>query len=281
MPSWSDLPLVKPVLKPRLADLSANFSEYVQIYERHGPFSDSQLRVHQEALRLRKTFKSAAEAACDPQFADAVRAVLREWGVGTRGSDLVNSEVFRAEFRSIAPRLSTLQNLQIEDNTIDLLTVSAELWRLITSITLVTKNGQPVKNKLVSGTKALHHVLPDLVFPIDREYTQTFFGWHNPEFQYNPRDCFEIIFIAVGQTARTAKPSRFVSQGWMSNPTKILDNAIVGFCVRHGLESQTTRYERKKRHEFRKLVESAKKAGIWDAIKAEAKARVEKTGTAH
>src|SRR5262249_26684642 len=37
---------------------------------------------------------------------------------------------------------------------------------------------------------------PELVFPIDREYTQTFFGWRNPEFQNNPRDCFMVSFLA-------------------------------------------------------------------------------------
>lgn len=34
----------------------------------------------------------------------------------------------------------------------------------------------------MAGSKTLHHLLPDLVPPIDREYTRPFFGLHNPEF---------------------------------------------------------------------------------------------------
>ncbi|MEI8083497.1 MAG: hypothetical protein WCI74_16795 [Actinomycetes bacterium] len=37
--------------------------------------------------------------------------------------------------------------------------------------------------RLVPCTQALHHVPPDVVVPIDRDYTQSFFVWHNPEFQ--------------------------------------------------------------------------------------------------
>jgi hypothetical protein len=112
---------------------------------------------------------------------------------------------------------------------------------------LVTKNGQPVKNRVVSGTKALHHILPELVFPIDREYTQTFFGWHNPEFQQNPQGCFMVAFLAIAELANAVQPGRLVGEGWMASPAKILDNAIVGYCVKHGLESESARHAKKKR----------------------------------
>ncbi len=100
---------------------------------------------------------------------------------------------------------------------------------------LVTKNGQPVKNRVVSGTKALHHILPELVFPFDREYTQTFFGWHNAEFQNNPQGCFTVAFCALADVASRVQPTHFVGKGWMSSQSKIMDNAIVGYCVKHGL----------------------------------------------
>ena len=37
------------------------------------------------------------------------------------------------------------------------------VWRLLDSICLVTKDGQPVRNRLVGGREALHHVPPKLV----------------------------------------------------------------------------------------------------------------------
>ena len=139
---------------------------------------------------------------------------------------------------------------------------------------LVTKGGAPVKNRLVSGAKALHHVLPALVFPIDREYTQTFFGWHTAEFQNNPQKCFTLIFVTVAELAKKQRCSRFVGERWMSTPAKILDNAIVGYCIKHRLESESTRYERKTRLEYKAMKIRAKELGIWDAIEAEAESRV-------
>jgi hypothetical protein len=45
-----------------------------------------------------------------------------------------------------------------------------ELWQLIDNLGIVENEA-----KLVSGSKALHHLLPDLVVPMDRAYTQKFF----------------------------------------------------------------------------------------------------------
>ncbi len=136
-----------------------------------------------------------------------------------------------------------------------------QYWDVINSMRLVTKKGQPVKNKLVSGSKALHHVLPNLVFPIDREYTQTFFGWHNPEFQNKPKDCFILIFVTLADLATRVHPKQFIGDRWMSSPTKILDNAIVGFCIKHSLKSENTRYEQKRRATQKALKKLVKELG--------------------
>jgi len=104
----------------------------------------------------------------------------------------------------------------------------------------------------------LHHILPELVFPIDREYTQTFFGWHNPEFQQNPQGCFMVAFLAIAELANAVQPGRLVGEGWMASPAKILDNAIVGYCVKHGLESESARHAKKKRVHDKALSRRAK-----------------------
>jgi hypothetical protein len=91
---------------------------------------------------------------------------------------------------------------------------------------------------LVAGSKALHHLLPELVPPMDRAYTQQFFGWHNPEFQYGQQKCFRIAFAALALVARRVNPRQFVeAHPWNTSVTKVLDNALVGLlcAVRDGL----------------------------------------------
>jgi len=70
-----------------------------------------------------------------------------------------------------------------------------------------------------------------LVAPMDRGYTQKFFQWHNPQFQYDQARKFRVIFHAFVDVARAVRPSQFVTGGWNSSPTKVLDNAVVGFVT--------------------------------------------------
>jgi hypothetical protein len=270
MPSWKELPHSKPVIEERLPDLSASFREYVEVFLKKGPFSDSQLRSHLRALEARASFSSAADALSNSDFAVTIRDVLRDWGVGTRGSELVPIEVFRAELQKIAARIGSLEQLRIDDVAPQAPEVASRVWSLIDSMCLVTKDGKSVRNRVVSGSKALHHVLPKLVFPIDREYTQTFFGWHNPEFQNNPRDCFALIFVSLADVANKIKPTHLVGTGWMSSPAKILDNAIVGYCVKHGLKSENTVYQQKNRALYNEMKKHLKDVGMWNTLKAEA-----------
>lgn len=99
-----------------------------------------------------------------------------------------------------------------------------QLWRLIDSLDIVANN-----TRIVAGSKALHHLLSELMVPIDRAYTRRFFGWQSPTFQYEQRACFEQAFAAFAHISRRTNPSQYVRSGWHSSRTKIIDNAIIGF----------------------------------------------------
>lgn len=60
----------------------------------------------------------------------------------------------------------------------------------------------------VAVSKTLHHILPDLVVPIDREYTSNFFGWHAPEFQQYQSRCFGEAFGHFARIAAVTNPSQ-------------------------------------------------------------------------
>jgi hypothetical protein len=103
------------------------------------------------------------------------------------------------------------------------ITQGESIWQVISSLAIVS-NDTP----LVSGTKALHHILPELVVPIDRGYTQVFFGWHNPQFQYSQERCFLTAHRFFVEVARMAQPEQYVGEHWFTSGTKTIDNAIVG-----------------------------------------------------
>jgi hypothetical protein len=96
------------------------------------------------------------------------------------------------------------------------------------------KKGKEDKSKLVSGSKALHLLLPDLVVPIDRRYTSTFLYRYSDEFDRdNERQTFGIAFAAFRKIAKAVNPEAYVgTQKVHANPTKVIDNGIIGFVER-------------------------------------------------
>jgi hypothetical protein len=87
--------------------------------------------------------------------------------------------------------------------------------------------------KLVAGTKTLHHLLPDLVVPMDRRWTGMFFQLGSHEWQHPPNQhrAFLQAHRALCEVARRAQPQQYVDgRGWRTSRTKILDNALIGFC---------------------------------------------------
>ncbi len=162
----------------RLPVLTADFERYLRAFEQAPPFTRrGQLEFHLETIALRRRHDTVAGALDDPDYLHSLYRTLQAWGIGARGSYLVPFEDFAGRLRFKEPELSALAGVSI-DEPMDVTAVSGVLWHMIETLGIVEN-----KTPIVSGTKALHHVLPDLVVPVDRAYTQTFFGWHSTEFQ--------------------------------------------------------------------------------------------------
>jgi hypothetical protein len=211
----------------RLRLLSENFGSYVEAFMRDPPFDrPGQFENHQETIRLRRELGSAQSALDDEVFLENLYTTLLVWGIGVRASRIAEFEDFVKELRGKGPEICALDGLSIDDGTLDVATVSGRIWKIIDGLAIVSN-----KTKVVSGTKALHHLLPDLVVPMDRAYTQRFLGWHNPEFQSKQKEFFRTAFQMFVQIARANNPAQYVGSGWCTSRTKVLDNALVGFCL--------------------------------------------------
>ena len=82
----------------------------------------------------------------------------------------------------------------------------------------------------------LHHLLPDLVPPMDREYTRMFFQWYGQQFQNNPDKAFFDMYIRCLRIARRTNPDQYIGEGWRTSKTKILDNGIVAYCQKKNIK---------------------------------------------
>jgi len=226
-------------VEQRLDRLEHAFPEYLQAFSASPPFNDSQLEHHRRTIDLLGGFANAADAARNERFADSLAATLKSWDVGAErhSQSLVPPPQFREQLRSNSLAVAELEHLRIDDPSLDVERASRRIWLIIKGLDIVRYKDQPVGRKVVSGTKALHHLLPNLVLPMDNEYTATFFGWN--DFGSRPEQRFRSVFRRVATIARTVSPQSYVGEGWNSSMSKVLDNAIVGFCLSEGLMSRS------------------------------------------
>lgn len=262
----------KLVAKERAAALVERFPFYVEQFDKNPPFTEEQLQAHLHTICLRRSFPSVEGALAHDSFLGSLYRTLRLWGIGKRTSKLAPFGTFSSALKNWVGELSGLQAVRLEEG-LDLEGLIPKLWNLVANLRIVDN-----KNTVVAGTKCIHHLLPDLLPPMDRAYTQTFFGWENPEFQNNPRECFEYAFRTFARIAKEVKPSELVGDGWRSSGPKILDNAVVSYCRVNGLESSNRKYERRRKARVETLTKRAKELGIYEEILAEVNRRTRRQG---
>jgi hypothetical protein len=205
--------------------LIGEFPRWLDYFAQHGPFKKpDQLAHHRKTIELRLGHTSAGGAIADPMFVESLYETLKAWGIGSRRSRLHPLQQFHAALLAAAPNVAALETLRVDAEALDVDNTVEALWKIIDTFKVVENDAQ-----LVAGTKTLHHVLPDLVPSMDREYTQQFFRWHNPQFQYGQRKCFETAYAALILVARKVDARQYVGTDlWNTSVTKVLDNALVG-----------------------------------------------------
>ncbi len=185
------------------------FPTFLRAFEANQPFKRyGQWEYHKETISRRRAIGSVEKAIHDDVFLNSLYKTLKAWGIGIRASKLKPYDQFVSIIRRHAADLEQLDGLSINDSQLDIESVRGKIWHLIDNMRLIDNNAP-----IVAMSKTLHHLLPDLVVPIDRGYTQKFFRWQNPTFQYGQEACFQQAFDAFADIARRVEPSKYVNDG--------------------------------------------------------------------
>ena len=103
------------------------------------------------------------------------------------------------------------------------------VWALLESLAVSTRQSQ-----LVAGTKALHHLLPDLIPPIDRAYTLRCLLGATTITKTGERQ-FRAVFpqlVGIAQ-ARRGPIEAAVGRGFHTGVAKTVDTAVIGYTIVH------------------------------------------------
>jgi len=222
------------IIEKRIAGLIEEFAACVELYDEQAPFTRrGQYTMHRKTIDRRRTFSNVNAALSDEEFLDDLYETLHAWGIGRRASKLIPRNKFGIQLRSLGQEISTFERFNLEDENLNLETIANQLWELVKQLGVVEN-----VSLVVPSAKILHHLLPDLVPPMDRAWTGSFFLWSATAPQTEQKETFVQTFLSLGRIARETKPSQYVGQGWRTCPTKIVDNAVIGYCQLHGLASK-------------------------------------------
>jgi len=211
----------------KVRDILDNADRYHQAYYEAETFRGPSLYFHLRALKTRQSPSSL-------KHLEYVYATLASWGMhrmGKGGSKMQSFDTFRQSVKSLKDKISKAQKFDPGE-------MNDEGWALLEKIFKGIKI-MASGTSLVGNSKVMHHMMPNIVPPIDREYTLQYLRGNtnisndlDDEWQIM-KDIISNFFIPITcnrqflSTAKEwmAKPSEFP---WDTSVLKVVDNLVIG-----------------------------------------------------
>jgi hypothetical protein len=215
----------------RVATLGHDLPRYLGVFQAEERFSGPSLYFHRRAIERLHALESPAEAIRTDGYLELLYATLTAWGMhrmGPGNTKLRDFEDFKSSLQSQADAINALRSVFLQDVPArEVGQLTARLWLILKALNVSVADA-----KIVANSKTLHHLLPDLVPPIDRTYTYKFF-YSREELTISEEDAFFEIFSRFQMLAAQCKGvlSGLFDDRWNSSSTKVLDNAIVGYTI--------------------------------------------------
>lgn len=235
MRSWTPREQTRQRIDRQAQNLISHFGDYLDRFDREaagrGGFGGPSLYFHYQCAH-RYHLLRVAEKLKDDRFFEYVYATLASWGMHRMGdtpTKLCEFSEFTAQVRQHESALVEMEGLSLWtcDPNRSPSQISA-IVDLVDSMRISMSRAH-----LVANTKVLHHVLPNLLPPVDRQYTLKYFGL-SPELpsQYSAGAVLGELFphlARVGRAVASVALARvnLSSMNWHTSLTKVIDNAIL------------------------------------------------------
>ena len=163
------------------------------------------------------------------EFIELIYVTLIAWNMNSRGAKLSDYNVFKNSIIRNKNAIKNLSEYRLQKLSSEKLNkiLMEDGFELFSNLDLVADT----KPRLVTYSKTLHFLLPNLFVPIDRKYTMKYFYGHtnipkNVERQY--RRLLDIT-EEYRLFASLVKISKYKDTVWNTNIPKTIDNMIIGF----------------------------------------------------
>lgn len=215
----------------RVNELINGFDKFVAHFNDVNKFTGPSLYFHHQTIEMTKNIR-LSELIQNDRFLEYIYATLTSWGMhrmGEGNTKLTDFNIFQNSVRSEWKNIEKLQIYEIDNIPIEQETqIMVAIYDILSSLKVGIG-----ETKIVAGSKTLHHILPNLVPPIDGEYTMKFFYDNRTTALHNGEgEAFGNIFKNFCKIGELCKPLIFshIGSGMNTSKTKTIDNAIIGYC---------------------------------------------------
>ncbi len=242
----------KPLKFEKLISNKEHFEKtLVKTRKEYRPFDPGQY-IYNLLLEKRKKIDIFSD-----EYLELVYMTLIAWNMNGRGAKLNYFYNFKESIKKNKDKINSLKEYRIENLSQEDINKFKEVTKeLFDSLELVgILKGNKIKSKLVTFSKTLHFLLPNLYVPIDRKYTLDFFySTENLPTDSNIKKnnekqikVFNELFDKFHELATTYNLKEYVNNKWNANIPKIIDNSIIGYGK---LKESELENETKKENKF-------------------------------
>lgn len=166
--------------------------------------------------RREKSLKNLLE---DNYFIELLYAILTSWDMNARGAKMKYFDDFKENIFENKEKFLELENLKIEQiKEEEFPAVKNKIQELYEGLDIMQ-----TKARLISNSKIMHFILPNLIMPMDRKHTLGFFFGNTND---TSKRFLEII-ESSWKIARRINLNKFLDNEWNLSAPKVIDNAII------------------------------------------------------
>jgi hypothetical protein len=180
-------------------------------------------------------FRKEVSDIFSSEYLKEVYLTLIAWGMNSRGAKLADENTFISTIQSYSDSIEKLRYLRIESlSNSELENSLSIIGKLFRCMELVAEGKPP----LVTFSKTMHFLIPDLFTPIDRTYTMCFFfGSTTLNNKMYRVDTFKSLFREFYEYSHKNYGLRvYIGDGWNGSIPKIMDNILIGYLSINNLK---------------------------------------------
>ena len=172
-----------------------------------------------------EALKSCKEDFLGDRHLEMIYATLTAWGMhrlGEKGAEMPDYKCFKCSILRCKNDIEELKSKKI-----DKLSEIESTIKDLQDLAFNKIRASETNSRLVSSTKVLAHILPDLVPPMDWNYTGNFFGFNYTDSYDKQSQIFRGVMYTLWQVYQNKEVCEKASKYSGISLPKLFDNAII------------------------------------------------------